>query len=347
MNLPGKFRKLRSCLWVAMRKASKLLKICFNVLLSYCGRRKSTYCPFLWEFATIDRYGKVFSCCRFAPWPLGNIYKNTLTEIWAKSWKLKIARWLSSRGALHCFARCFIRSLCDQKESARRCKGRPAHPKNIMLVCGEFCNHKCLMCNTDRDSKVCLDIEYAKKNIDWPKIEETTLTGGEVLAIDSAKELFLWLTREMNKKVDILSNGSLINPEWAERLARGGGCVTVSVNAASGETYKRVCQGEFLRTVENLKRLAELKRKLNSPSLIRFKFTVIPENAHEIAQAILLANELGCDEVIFGFATGGREFLAREEGLRRQLKTRIAQLMSDPKVHISIERNYLTQLNLL
>jgi len=345
--LSKRFIKLLSYLRAILRKGRKFLKICLDVLLSYCGRRKSTYCPFLWEYATIDRYGTVYSCCCFAPWPVGSIYKNSLSEIWTKSLRLKIARWLSCRGALHCFASCFIRFVCDQKDLIQRCKGNPDHPKSIMVVYGEFCNYRCIMCNIDRDSKVCLDSEYAKKNIDWSRAEEIVLTGGEILAIDPAKDLFLWLTREKNKKVSLLSNGSLITPEWAEYLVKGGGSLRIAVNAASAETYKRVCQGDFSRIIENLRKLVELKHKFNASSTVEFRFTIIPENAHEIAEAILLANELGCDVVAFGIATSGGDFLIRQEELRRQLKDKIRQLINDPKIAITIEKDYLAQLDLL
>lgn len=214
--------KLLSCCPATIRKGRKFLKICRDVLLSYCGRPKSTYCNFLWEHAMIGRYGKVYSCCFASPWSFGSIYKNTLSDIWAKSWRLKIARWLSSRGALHCFANCFMRFVAGQKELALACKGSPAHPKNIMVVCGDFCNYKCIMCDADTNSKLCLDTEFAKKNIDWSKVEKIVLTGGEILAIAPAKELFLWLTREMNKKVDILSNGSLITPGVGRTFSQGG-----------------------------------------------------------------------------------------------------------------------------
>jgi pyruvate-formate lyase-activating enzyme len=295
----------------------------------------------------IDCYGKVFSCCFAAPWPFGSIYKNTLSEIWAKSLRLKIARWLSSRGALHCFANCFMRFSFSQEELAQHCKGRPVLPKKIMIACGDFCNYKCIMCNADTASKLRLDTEYVKKNIDWPKVEMVILTGGEILAIPSARELFLWLSREMNKKVDVLSNGSLITPEWAEYLVKGGGRLSISVNAATPETYKRICQGNFPRIIENLKKLVELKQKFKTPCEIRFGFTIIPENAHEIADAIVLANSLGCDVLGFSFATSGKEFLAQQEDLRRQLKVKITQVINDPKVAIAIEKNYLAELGLL
>lgn len=296
--------------------------------------------------AMINRYGKVFSCCCCAPWSLGSIYKNTLSDIWKNSIRLKIARWLSSRGALHCFANCFTRLYFDQKKVASLCKGSPAYPKSIMLAYGDFCNYKCVMCNTDRESKVYLDTEYVKKNIDWSKIDEIQLTGGEPLAIAPARELFLWLTRQQNKKVEILSNGSLITPEWAEYLVKGGSRLCISVNAATEETYKHVCQGDFVRIIENLKKLVELKRKFNSSCIIKFAFTIIPENAHEIADAIALSNDLGCDVIGFGYATSGKEFLTQQEYLRRQLKVKIAQVLNDPKVTIIVEKEYLSELGL-
>ena len=77
------------------------------------------------------------------------------------------------------------------------------------------------MCWQDHHNNVMLDSELLKKNIDWSRVENIEFQGGEVLAMKGAKKIYLWLTKEMDKKINLITNGTLISDEWAEHLLYG------------------------------------------------------------------------------------------------------------------------------
>ena len=43
---------------------------------------KHTFCPRLWDEVFVDKNGDVYTCCHRKPRAWGNIYRNTLAELW-------------------------------------------------------------------------------------------------------------------------------------------------------------------------------------------------------------------------------------------------------------------------
>jgi MoaA/NifB/PqqE/SkfB family radical SAM enzyme len=78
--------------------------------------------------------------------------------------------------------------------------------------------------------------------------------------------------------------------------------MTLSIDGASEETYKKYrLGGRFGLVCENVKKLAEARRKLNSKTpYIVWQFLIFDHNKHEIERAKILAEELGVDEINFG-----------------------------------------------
>lgn len=158
------------------------------------------------------------------------------------------------------------------------------------------------MCWQNHLSKATLDNRTLKKNIRWQNIENITFTGGEILAMSNAKELYLWITKQMNKKVNLITNGVLIDDQWREHLLRGARWIQISVNATTKKTYEFVSNSaNYEKVIDNIKKLVLLKRQYKSAIKVIYKFTIVPENMHEAADAVLFADELGCDKISYGY----------------------------------------------
>ena len=222
------------------------------------------------------------------------------------------------------------------------------YPRTLQIMIGTPCNINCIMCPRNRHSKIVLNNDILKKNIDWFRINDILLNGGEVLAIKSAKELCIWLTERMQKKIKLITNGLLINREWAEKLVRGSEWIEISVNAATGKTHEFINRGsDFNRVIRNIKMLIYLKRAYSMKTDIRFHFTIIPENVHEIAQAIKFADDLGCDLIAYSFDSPRTEdFLSKHKNIKAKIKDEIAKL-ANSNLSIKILRNQLEQLGLM
>jgi MoaA/NifB/PqqE/SkfB family radical SAM enzyme len=308
--------------------------------------RKSTYCPMVWDSAFIDQHGNVYTCCHYEPGVLGNIYSNDLSEIWTNSVQLKMFRWMSLNRCLHCFHECTLLSS-SQKAHAFTNRGVRKYPKNLRILFGEFCNISCVMCTQNHRSKVMLDSEAVRNNIDFSGIEAIDFQGGEVLAMKSAREMYLWLTKELHKKVNLITNGVLINEEWADHLVKGSNWIQISVNAATKEIHEIVNRNStFAKVIDSIRKLVRLKRENGSDVKIIYKFTIVEENVREVGAAIELADYLGCDQIAFGFDASIPGFLLNNEHIRETIRNRIALLKSGT-LNVDIERKRLEQLDLL
>jgi tetratricopeptide (TPR) repeat protein len=222
------------------------------------------------------------------------------------------------------------------------------YPRTLHILIGTLCPISCIMCRQNHRLNIALNNDMLKRNIDWPRINDITIQGGEVLAIPSAKELLIWLIEKMQKKIKLVTNGLLINHEWAERLVRGSEWIEISVNAATKQMHELVNRGsDFNRVIRNIKMLIELKRNYNIKTDIRFHFTIVPENVQEIAKAIKFADQLGCDLIAYSFDSPKVEIsLSQHKKIKEKIKNELSRLNNE-NLKIKIQRNQLEQLGLL
>jgi MoaA/NifB/PqqE/SkfB family radical SAM enzyme len=310
--------------------------------------KNDTFCYLLWERAYINEYGDVYFCCLCKPEPIGNIYEHDLTYIWQKSKKAELLRGMSLNGSLSCYSGCTVLSKKEKEFAQERKNAGSDYPRNLQIMVGTFCPISCIMCPQDHRLKIALDNVTLERNIDWPRINDIIIQGGEVLAISNAKELLIWLTDKMQKKIKLVTNGLLINHEWAERLIRNSEWIEISVNAASKKTHELVNRGsDFDKVIRNTKMLIALKRTYNIKTEIRYHFTIVPENVHEIAQAIKFADGLGCGLMTYCFDSPNTEnFLSQHQDLRARLKDELSKVIHG-NLNIKVQRNHLEQLGLI
>jgi radical SAM protein with 4Fe4S-binding SPASM domain len=163
-------------------------------------------------------------------------------------------------------------------------------PLNASLEITLRCNIRCLHCyNFDRDEprEACgkpeLSADEILKVMDDLRAAGCLflmLTGGEIL---SHPELFRFLdhARTLNLAVHLLTNGTMLRPGVAARLAAYENLqgVSVSLYGATAEVHDGVTQmpGSFRRSWEGINRLRNLG------VIVRVKFILMRQNAHETA----------------------------------------------------------------
>ena len=123
--------------------------------------QRKTHCHRLWSSVFIDQNGDVYTCCMSEPEVIGNIYKHDLCDIWTKSIRLKIFRFMSLHKCLYCSLRCSMLTR-EEKESS----SHPVieYPNNVWILYGETCNLSCSMCWQNHRSKITLDNNVLTKN---------------------------------------------------------------------------------------------------------------------------------------------------------------------------------------
>jgi len=331
----------------AKRKFNRVIWILRAVTRNVFVERKGTYCPKLWDSAFVDQFGNVFNCCHSRPGSSGNLYKTSMTDIWRKSPRLKLFRWLSRHKALYCALDCILLTDAEKNGTPRK---QPdfQHPSNVWILHGELCNIACPMCWQNHTDKRMISNEVLQKNIDWSHVNAIELQGGEVMAMKQAKEFFLWLTQEQQKKANLISNGTLINDEWARNLVLGSDWVAISVNAATQELHEKInYKSRFPRVMENIRRMVQYKRELGAPITIIYKYSIVADNLHEIADAIPVAAELGCDKITYGYdVTKVPAYLDAHPELKAELQQKL-QIQLAANLPIEIETMRLKFLGLL
>lgn len=329
------------------RKLNEIKQILRATLRNLFVDRQRTFCPQLSDTAFVDQYGNVFNCCHSRPIALGNLQDSSLGEIWQQSLRLRLSRWLSRHRALYCALDCTLISEEDKAGPSTK-QPDPAHPTTVRILHGELCNIACTMCWQNHRDRQIISNSLITDQVAWSMVEHVELQGGEVLAMKQAREFFVWLTQEKGKKVDLITNGTLIDETWARNLVLGANWVAVSVNAASKEVHERVNRGSsFEKVTANVERMTRLKRELGADLKIVFKFSIILDNIHEIPDAIPVAAGLGCDKIAYGFdPTTVPAYLEENPELQASLRQRLEHQIS-VGYPIEIESIRLQRLGLL
>jgi radical SAM protein with 4Fe4S-binding SPASM domain len=204
-------------------------------------------------------------------------------------------------------------------------------PLNVSIETTLDCNIRCRHCyNLDRDAP------RQKEACDTEADTAPPLTGDEILALmtelRAAGCLFLSLTggevlmhpqlfafldhaRDLNMAVQLLSNGTLLRPGIASRLATYKNLLGVSLSlyGATAAVHDSVTQvtGSWRRTWAGAERLRALG------VAVRLKFIVMHDNAHEVAQMRADADARGFAYMVDLTIT------ARHDGSTGSLSTRV------------------------
>lgn len=122
-------------------------------------------------------------------------------------------------------------------------------------------------------------------------------------------------THKLGMESSIATNGTLFTETMMNILAMYCRWVGISVDAATGKTYKIGRKKDcFDKVVKNIKSLVGLAKQYGSHCDVAFKFLIFEYNQHEIYKACKLAKELGV-----------RDFHARpadfsHQGMKRKKK---------------------------
>jgi len=137
----------------------------------------------------------------------------------------------------------------------------------------------------------------------FPYIEVLQLSGlwGEAFLHPDVYLRILKMAKVEECEVRTISNGTLLTPEFSEKLVEIGlDNLTISIDAATKNTYKKIrVGGNFKTLIKQIKKLQKIKKKKGKqkPS-IHFGFVGMKSNIHELPGLVKLAGELGIENVI-------------------------------------------------
>lgn len=308
---------------------------------------KNTYCPFLWSEVFIDPKGDVFCCCLLKPAVVGNIHEEKLKDIYSNS-KMRQLRQKSIDGTLECYEGCaFIDMRKKQKIRKTTVFDYDSDLKKLKIEFGELCNIHCIMCWQDRKSRTVLDHKKVIENVDLGPFNDVCIQGGEPLAIANAKAYFEYVACN-NKNPLIMTNGLLINDDWAQKIVLNSSYIYISLNAATAKTHELINKGSKWEVVlGNIKKLKEARDRYKTNLKILGHMTIVLENLKEIALFVENFKSFGVDQIDFGYDRKVPEYLRYNPNLKGLLVNKLTKDYAASRNKSSIDLNGLKKLGLI
>ncbi len=270
-------------------------------------------CDTMLNHAELGSAGEVSCCCTtFLDVRIGNVRKQKFSEIWQGSIHKILC--LSAQNRTYSFCKkdmcpLFISKALTYENVENQYHPMKDAPSTVLLGYDETCNLRCVTCRRElciaQGEELDRALDYAKIAEDdfLPKCEFLILAGnGEVFASQAYQKIYTSEQMEHIKQLRLLSNGTLFNKENWNRVRREKNMkvmLTVSIDAATKETYEKIrCGGNFGQLQKNMLFASKL-RKSGELSYFRMNFVVQKENYQEMIPFVKWGLELGADEIFF------------------------------------------------
>jgi MoaA/NifB/PqqE/SkfB family radical SAM enzyme len=178
-------------------------------------------------------------------------------------------------------------------------------PYWIYISLSHECTFKCQMCGVVNILKGhSLLTGNVIKTLDeiagWGRDCVVLFTGGEAFL---RKDIFELIQHSVKRglKAEVVSNGSLITEELAQKIVRSGlQSIAVSLDGKSEKTHDAVRQkGAFLKATTAIKNLVKAKKEAGAGPQISVWTTIMKENVDELFDMVSLAKDLGVECLVF------------------------------------------------
>lgn len=198
----------------------------------------------------------------------------------------------------------FLPGAYRMPEGSQRGPIAELNPRVVFIEVTNRCNLLCQTCPRtffDREPLKSLTLEeFIAIAEQFPHMQRALLHGiGEPLLNRDLPDIIEYLVAR-NVEVIINSNGTLLSPDWQERLIKSGlNEYRCSIDGAKNETYARIRGANLLpKLTEGLEGLVRTKERLNSITpRISIWCVATRENLKEMPDLVRLAARLGVPEV--------------------------------------------------
>lgn len=264
---------------------------------------KDKFCHQPFNNLQIDADGDVQLCdCQMhMPFTIGNVYENTLQQIWNGHLAAQVRQSVADGDFTYCNWSCA--SLPNLPTRSNITVVAPDFPTKIKIDLDLSCNLHCPSCRErpimeKHTAKIQKQIEIFEQIKTWAvenpnrTLRVTPLSSGEVFASHSGLNFLNSLSDfpGHNLQLEITSNGTLINRNRAmlSNISHLLKSFSISVDAATPETYAKVRGGDWNELMLGIQFVTQ---ELQIP--LRLNFCVQKNNWHEIGLFADLAHGFG------------------------------------------------------
>ncbi len=257
------------------------------------------FCRIPFDTIQIDHDGDVqlCSCQLHMPYTIGNIFKNSLQEIWTNHEANQVRQSVANGDFTYCNWACS--GLHNVEPRPSNLPQVRSFPKIIKLDLDLSCNLKCASCREHviiekNSEKIQKQIDLFEEIKQWALANPTEfvtikpMTSGEIFASHSGLKFLNSLNDYpyQNLKLHITSNGTLItkNRTLVDKINPLIVAWSISIDAAGPETYSQVRGGDWDVLCQGLEYIKTFSRPVS------LNFVVQKKNFHEIEKFAEFAN---------------------------------------------------------
>lgn len=159
-------------------------------------------------------------------------------------------------------------------------------PRMLVMVLTNICNLRCIMCSrVSSHGNFTLPFEAATGIYELlPYLEDIDLQGGEVFLVDYFKDLFRKISEYPHICKRIVTNGLLIDREWASIFAQAENVdLTYSIDGVTETTYEKIRIGaKFFDLIRSIDLINEVNRGCSDAIHLRINTVVMRSNYKEL-----------------------------------------------------------------
>ena len=161
-----------------------------------------------------------------------------------------------------------------------------SRPHRLMILLTTRCNLDCIMCDrVKRKRHFTIPLEVIEKI--YPLLPFTTWLnwqGGEIFLVEYFKDIFMKITEYPHVFQNILTNGLLIDSQWAELLSNSNSGVTYSIDAVTKTTYEKIRKGSrFNDLIKSCEAMNKSRIKYRSSNGLEITSVVMKSNYKELS----------------------------------------------------------------
>lgn len=184
------------------------------------------------------------------------------------------------------------------------------HPQSLNFLMIDRCNSSCVMCGGDyfgsKSDKLLTFDKYRAilKNLSMKKVGKVVFGGaGDPLLNKHLPEIVEYTAREhRHVRKRIITNAIALKEDLARVFLANDVDFTISINAATKETYRKIAQvDQFDNVYENVKRMSRLKQEMKSDSRLELSIVITRRNIEELPAFVDIAHDFGdlCIKVLY------------------------------------------------